>query len=727
MKRLTLFCGVFLLPVLSFAQTKLDSVIVESYRAGKNTPVSHTTLNFRDIKRESPVNSVPMVIALLPSVVSSTEGGNGLGYSTMRIRGSEGSRINVTLNGIALNDAESQEVFWVNIPSFTSFLHDIQVQRGVGTSVNGPGALGASVNMRTILNSAEPYGSADFGVGSYKTFLTTVGAGTGLMKSGFSFDIRASHNTGDGYIRNAKTELNSIFASAGWFKGDNFIKFNYILGDQKSGITWEGISPEMMEIDRRYNPAGRYYDKAGNVHYYDNETDNYTQHHFQLHFAHSFNPNWSTSSTLHYTKGSGYYENYKADKKFSSYNLPNQTINGITYNKSDIIIRQSLDNDLIALNWLLSYKSEKGEATTGLFYSYYSGDHFGDLIWSMFNNNIPDNYRWYLNYGYKHDFSLFIRGERNFTGRLVGFADLQYRVVDYTLDGEDKDFVSLNWRGKYNFFNPKAGLTFNVNKRSQLYASLSVGRKEPGRSDIKESVKAQRASEIRPERVLDYEIGYRLKNERLTFNANIYLMEYKDQLVPTGKLSETGYVIKENVKSSFRRGVELSASYRVSSFLSLDANLTLSRNKIKEYTQYVDEFDDNWDLVSQKAILHKNSDIAFSPGVISMAMITLSPSESSRISFRGKYVGKQFMDNTAQATSKIPEYFVTSFSASKNFTLKDERVLEISLFIDNLLDRKYYSNGWIYSAMFLNGESYIEKGLYPQAGINYTIKASFRF
>jgi len=727
MKRLTLFCGVFLLPVLSFAQTKLDSVIVESYRAGKNTPVSHSTLNSATIRKESPVNSVPLMISLLPSVVSSTEGGNGLGYSSMRIRGSEGSRINVTLNGIALNDAESQEVFWVNIPSFSSFLHDIQVQRGVGTSVNGPGALGASVNMRTIFNSPEPYALADFGFGSYNTFLSTVGAGSGLLKSGFSFDFRASHNTGDGYIRNAKTSLNSIFASAGWFRGNNYLKFNYILGDQKSGITWEGISPEMMEIDRRYNPAGEYFDKGGNVHYYDNETDNYTQHHFQLHFAHSFNPYWSMSSTLHYTKGGGYYENYKADKKFSSYNLPNQTINNVTYNKSDIIIRQSLDNDLIAMNWLLSYKSDKGEATAGLFYSYYKGDHYGDLIWSMYNNNIPDNYRWYLNYGYKHDFSLFIRGERNLTGKLVGFADLQYRFVDYSLDGEDKDFVALDWRGEYNFFNPKTGLTFNIDKKNQLYASFSVGRKEPGRSDIKESVKAHRASETKPERVLDYEFGYRFKNESLAFYTNVYLMEYKDQLVPTGKLSETGYVIKENVDNSFRRGVELSASYKLSSYLSLDANLTISKNKIKEYTQYVDEFDDNWDLVSQKQILYKNSDIAFSPAITSMAMVTVNPTESSTISLRGKYIGEQYMDNSSQITSLIPDYFVTSFSASKSITIKEKRVAELSFFIDNLLNRKYYSNGWIYSAIFLNGENYIEKGLYPQAGINYTIKLSYKF
>ncbi len=727
MKRLTLFCGVFLFPVLSLSQTKLDSVVVESYRAGKNTPVSHSTLNKGQIGAESPVSSLPMVLSLLPSVVSSTEGGNGLGYSSMRIRGSEGSRINVTLNGIALNDAESQEVFWVNIPSFTSFLHDVQLQRGVGTSVNGPGAFGASVNMRTLINSAESYGLADFGYGSYNTFVSTIGAGSGLMKNGFSFDFRASHNTGDGYIRNAKSELNSIFASAGWFRGNNYMKLNYIFGDQKTGITWEGISPEMMEIDRRYNPAGLYYDKAGNIQYYDNETDNYTQHHIQLHFAHSFNSNWTLNSTLHYTKGGGYYENYKRERKFNSYNLPNQTIDGVTYSKSDVIIRQSLDNDFFALNGVISYKTGEGDASAGIYYSNYKGDHFGDLIWSMYNSNIPENFQWYLNSGYKHDLSLFVRGERNLGESFVAFADLQYRMVNYTLDGDDKDFVSLDWGERYHFFNPKAGATFILNKREQLYASLSVGRKEPGRADIKESVKALRSSDIKPEKVVDYEFGYRIKNASLDFSANVYLMEYKDQLVPTGKLSETGYVIKENVNSSYRRGLELAASWRASRLFIFDANLTLSRNKIKEYTQYLDQFNDYWELVSQKQVLHKNSDIAFSPEIISMGMITFTPNDITKISFRGKYIGEQFMDNSSDRSMMIPQYFVASFNASRNFTIKDNRNIELSLFIDNLFNRKYYSNGWVYSAMFLNGERYLEMGLYPQAEINYTLKLSFRF
>lgn len=737
MKRLALFCGVIFLPLLSqaqdigqkekVAQTKLDSVVVESFRGGKNTPVTHSTMDINLLKKQSPVSSVPMVLSLLPSVVASTEGGNGLGYSSVRIRGSEGSRINVTLNGIALNDAESQEVFWVNIPSFTAFLQDIQVQRGVGTSTNGPAAFGASINMRTLFTAQEPYGVADFSIGSYNTYLSTLGAGSGLLNNGLSFDFRYSRNRGDGYIRNAKTDLGSLFAAAGWYNGDNSLKLTYIMGDQKSGITWEGVSKEQMESDRRFNPSGSYYDKAGNLHFYQNETDNYLQHHIQAHFTHRISPKLVWSSTIHFTKGDGYYENYKSNRKFSEYNLPLQNVNGVEYTRSDVVIRQELDNRYIALNTTLSLNTKEVNTTAGVTYSYYDGDHFGKLIWSMYNNNIPENHRWYLNKGFKADLSAFARVEKSLSSKVIAFADLQYRRVDFTLRGEDKDFAALDWNGEYNFINPKAGITVNLNIANQLYASVAVGRKEPGRSDIKESIKALTASEIKPERVIDYEAGYRYKSKKTALSANLYFMEYKDQLVPTGKLSETGYVIKENVEHSFRRGIELSSSWKPIHYLGVDANLTLSSNKILNYTWFLDQFDENWILVSQRAVKFDNTQIAFSPSVTGMGMITILPSKSSSIALQGKYVGKQFMDNTSNLARSVPQYFVMGLSASKSFEFKSERYVDIQLFIDNILNRKYFSNGWVYSAEFLNGESYSEEGLYPQAEINFTLKVSFRF
>ncbi|MFA5850648.1 MAG: TonB-dependent receptor plug domain-containing protein [Bacteroidales bacterium] len=740
MKKLTLFCGVFLLPFLSLAQntgqkekttiSKLDSVVVEAWRAGKNTPVSYSRMESKEIRQVSPSQSLPMVLSLMPSVVTSTEGGNGLGYTSMRIRGSEGSRINVTVNGIALNDAESQEVFWVNIPSFAGFLQDIQVQRGVGTSTNGSGAFGASINLRTLFAQPEAYGIAESGVASYKSYMTMIGAGTGLMKNGLSFDVRYSHNSGEGYIRNAKTNLNSLFATIGWLKGKSAMRINYIMGDQKSGITWEGISREQMESDRRYNPAGMYYDAAGNVHYYDNETDNYIQHHLQYHHILSINDNLSLSSTLHFTKGDGYYENYKMGRKFSSLGLPNQILEGTTYKKSDVVIQQALDNKYTAFVSNLTYNNAGIRANGGLSYSYYHGDHFGDLIWAMYNQNIEENFRWYHNFGYKSDFSLFMKGEFNLTGKIVAFADIQYRGVRFTLRGEDKDMVSLDYKMKYNFFNPKIGLTYNMNTKNQFYASMAVGRKEPGRSDIKESIKSGRADEIKDERLIDYEAGYRLNLTKLVLSANIYMMEYKDQLVPTGKLSETGYVIKENVPVSSRRGVELAAAWKPVKQLRIDANLTLSSNKIKNYTAWTDMYDNenDWNPLPQKSRFFETTDLSFSPGTTGMAMVSFFPWESASISFNGKYVGKQYYDNTSSDTRSIPSYFVIGLKATKSFKLGSSSFMDVHFYIDNILNRKYFSNAWVYMAEFSNGANpYIEEGLYPQAGINFTAKVAFRF
>jgi iron complex outermembrane receptor protein len=671
-----------------------------------------------------------MALSLTPSVVTSTEGGNGLGYSSLRVRGSDGSRINVTVNGIALNDAESQEVFWVNIPSFTEFLQDVQIQRGVGTSTNGSGAFGASINMRTLYANPEAYGIADFGVASYNSFMTTLGAGTGLMKNGLSFDIRCSHSSEDGYVRNAKTKLNSIFASLGWKKERSSLRLNYIMGDQTSGITWEGISKEMMETDRRFNPAGMYYDAAGNVHYYDNETDNYLQHHIQAHYIIQLTNNLLLSSTLHYTKGDGYYENYKINRKFSSFGLSAQTIDGVVYNKSDAVIRQALDNNYTAFTSNLQYNKDVINLKAGVSYSYYDGDHFGNLIWSMYNQNIPGNYKYYLNNGFKSDYSAYVKGEIVIASNFVAFADLQYRGVKYTLRGEDKDFVSLNYDVKYNFFNPKFGLTYNMNKFNQFYFSTSVGRKEPGRSDIKESIKSGRANEIKQERLIDVELGYRLSLAKLVLSANVYLMEYKDQLVPTGKLSETGYVIKENVPISFRRGVEISAAWTPAKWLKLDGNLTLSRNLIKNYTAWIDFYDNDsdWNPLPQKSVYYDKTNLSFSPEVVGMSMISFYPCKNTSLSLNGKLVGQQYYDNTSSNSRSIPSYFVMGFHGSQTFKLKSGSYMDFHLYVDNLLNKKYFSNGWVYSAEFRNGApAYVEEGLYPQAEINITAKIAFRF
>ena len=737
MKKL-LLCGVLFLPFLSHAQNKeqnekgtikLDSIVVEAYRAGKNTPVSYTRIRREELLSAAPSNSIPMLLSLTPSVVSSTEGGNGLGYSSMRIRGSEGSRINVTLNGIALNEAESQEVFWVNIPSFSSFLQDVQVQRGVGTSSNGSAAFGASINMRTLSTASEPYGNAEFSVGSYGTFMSTIGAGTGYSKSGLSADFRFSRNMGEGYIRNAKTDLISFFGSLGWYNGKSSVRINYILGDQKSGITWAGISREQMEKDRKFNPAGTYYDAAGNVHYYDNETDNYRQHHIQAHFITMLKPSLSLSATAHYTKGDGYYENYKANRKFSDYGLSAQVVRGVSYSRSDMIVQKAMDNHYLAFNTNLQYNTLKFKGSAGMSVSLYSGDHFGNVIWSMYNESIAKRYRWYDNNGNKSDVSAFAKGEYTIGEALTTYLDMQYRRIDYKLLGADDDIVALDWSRGYNFFNPKAGLTLSINKSSQLYASVAVGRKEPGRADIKEAVKADKADDINPERLLDYELGYRLNGENFNLSANIYLMEYKDQLVSTGRLSSTGYVIKENVDKSYRRGVEISAAWRPVSLLRFDGNITLSKNVIRDYVAFVDQYDNenDWNPLPQREYVLDKTTISFSPSLTGMAMATIYPSSTSSLSFDAKYVGKQYIDNMESEDRSIPAYYLLNFRASKTFGLRNNRYMDVQFFVNNLLNRKYFSNGWVYFAQFATGNDYIEEGVYPQAEINFMLRVALRF
>ena len=720
---------------------RLDSIVVSSSRANMNTPVTYTEMSRNQLQKESASHSLPMMLGLQPSVVATTEGGLGLGYTKMSIRGTDDTRTNVTINGIGMNDAESQQVFWVNIPSIHSFLKSAQLQRGVGTSANGSGAFGASLNLETGSSGRNAYGAAEMTVGSYNTYMTTVAAGTGSSPKGFSFDIIYSHGQTEGYIRNAKADLNSLYATAGWQNDDNQLKISYILGDQKTGITWEGISLEMYEKDRRYNIAGEYYDEMGNVHYYDNETDNYKQHYIQAAYTHKFGYFTTWNTTLNFTKGDGYYENYKGDTKFSKYGLDPIVIkegNGpdateTTYKKSDFIVQQAMDNSYWAANTGLFHEKGNLKASGGISYSFYNGNHFGDMLWCK-HMPLESNYRWYENNGKKHDYSAYIRAELEFASAFTAYADLQYRGVNYALEGMDKDFAKLDWKKNYNFFNPKAGITFAPNDASRIYASVAVAHREPSRSDIKESIKSAAADKLKAEQLVDVEIGYRYNSQNLALSANLYLMEYKNQLVATGKLTEVGYVIKENIPDSYRRGIELAAGWQASRMLKLDANLTLSRNKAVNYTAWVDTYNnpDEWAPVAQTQMYFEKSNLILSPEVTGMAMVTLTPGAGFNFSLNGKYVGKQYMDNFNSDISKVPAYFVSSLNISKDFNLGKANggssKLNIALTIDNLFNNKYWSYGWIYQAWFADGSApYVEQGVFAQAPTNFMLKAAWRF
>jgi len=730
---------------------RLDSVVVSVSRAGKDTPVTFTMVGKEELSRFNPLNSLPMNLSFQPSVVTVNEGGTGLGYSKMNIRGSKGSQINVTLNGITLNDAESQEVFWVNIPALSSMISSVQVQRGLGTSANGAGAFGASINLSTASVGSQPSASAEASVGSYGTFIGTFAAETGLLRSGLYFKAAYSRGITDGYIRNAFADVQSAMAALGWMNERNSLRLTWMMGDQRTGITWEGISMEQYASDRRYNPAGEYLDRYENVRYYDNETDNYTQHHLQLNYTRSFSETLSWSTTFNYTRGDGYYENYKDGKEFSEFQMSSPVVDGVLYEKGDFITREGLGNDYFVINSDVRYKTQALNLTAGLNLSRYDGDHTGSVLWNdvLGDSFDYDAHRWYSNRGLKQEASAFVRGEVKCCKGLTAFADLQYRGVWLDMSGPEDDGVSLDYSGNWQFFNPRAGLSWRWNPALRVYASAALGHREPGRSDIKELIldanKAASAGvqgrevDIRPEKMLDIELGCEYSTEKLSLSANIYMMEYWDMLLETGKLSDVGYAIKENVPRSWRRGVELSALWKPLEWLQLNGNITLSTNKIKKYTAYYEMYDNStdWNYLGQHKVDFSNTDILMSPSIVGMAGVTFrplsalsGPFNSLYLSLDGKYVGRQYYDNTSSRERSIPAYFTSFLSVGCDLPMnaRKENVISLSFHVNNLFNNMYYADAWLWRAYFKDSDQYhAQVGIYPQAPANFMFKVGLKF
>ena len=703
---------------------RLDSVVVSASRAGSGTPVTFSMVGQEELRSANPSFSLPMSLRLEPSVVTWNEGGTGLGNSSMTIRGSKGSQINVTLNGITLNDSESQEVFWVNIPSLTRLLSSVQVQRGLGTTAGGSGAFGASINMNTAFVTLDPYGSFDFSAGSYNTFLTTVSAGTGLLPGGWYLSAAFSKGVTDGYIRNAFVDSKSAFVVAGFLRGRNSLRLTWLMGDQRSGITWDGIDYEQYEKDRRYNGAGKYKDEFGNVFYYDNQTDNYTQHHLQLNYTRVLGNGLTWSNTFNYTRGDGYDEYLKTGRSLSDYGLPDPA--GVQF--SDMIYRKKMGNDYYVLHSDLRYRRERLDLTGGVNAARYNGAHFGEMLWARILGEDFDYAKlnregsWYGNDTRKTDVSGFVRGELRPVRNLVLYGDLQLRRIGLLMDGADDDGASVDYTADWTFFNPRAGVSWYPAKGHKAYASIALGHREPGRSDIKENVKGT-LSPIRPERMTDIEIGYEWTLDHFQGSADIYLMEYRDMLLETGRLSDSGYNIKENVPKGFRRGVEIAAAWTPVQRFRLDGNLTLSRNRIRDYVSYVARADNKGTV----AVPYGDTDMLMSPQVIGMLRGTASLWKGASASLEGKYVGKQFIDNTMREEMAIPSYFIADFSLTQSFRVRTG-TLSVTGYVNNLFNHLYYASGWRWESY--NPETqelYTGVGVYPQAPCNLTLKLRYSF
>ena len=702
-----------------------NDVIISATRAGGQAPFAYTNVAGDILEKRNSGQDLPYLLSLTPSFIETSEAGNGIGYTSMRIRGTDASRINVTIDGIPLNDPESQQVFWVDLPDLASSVDNIQVQRGVGTSSNGAGAFGASINIQTRGIENEPFAEINSSTGSFGTFKNNITAGTGLLKNRFAFQMRYSDLRSNGFIERTGSEHNSAFMSALYRTGNSLLKANIILGKEHTGIGWWGVPSEVLTLNRRYNPAGEYTDENGVSQYYDNESDNYTQNHYQLIYSLKLPGNLSLHSALHYTKGKGYYEEYKEDDSFADYGLSPVTIGGTTFSQTDLIRRKWMSNDFYGFIYSLNYRNETIEASFGGGMNLYSGDHFGRIIWMRYPGATERDHQWYFNNGDKGEASIYGKMSWKVSQKLSVFGDLQYRYIKYRLEGSDDDLKNIGQIHRFSFFNPKAGLFFSITSNQDAYLSFSVANREPTRTDFKEASGDNKATP-RSERLFDTELGYKLKFAKSSFAVNLYYMAYKNQLVPTGELSNVGYPIMTNVKESYRAGAEFIAGFIPADFIGWDFSLTLSRNKILDFTEhYIDYNTSDWSSVYKSKKLGA-VDIAYSPSAIAGSDLSIKLIPEIRFHFISKFVGRQYFDNTMNSNRKLDPYFYNNLMIDIEPETKHLKGASLQLLLNNIFNTKYESNAY--------GGNWFEDGIekswsyyFPQAGVNFMLKLALKF
>ena len=678
---------------------QLDNVLVSAVRVTAKTPVTFSNMDKKEIKFRNLGQDIPVLMNYLPSVVTTSDAGGGIGYTGIRVRGSDATRVNVTINGIPYNDAESQGTFWVNMPDFASSVESLQLQRGVGTSTNGSGAFGASLNMLTDSYASKPTGEISSSYGSFNSNKNTVKFSTGLLNDHFELAGRLSTIKSDGYVDRASSDLKSYFLQGTYVGKTTLIKALVFGGTEKTYQSWNGIDAETLNSDRTYNSAGKYKDEAGNVHFYDNETDNYEQNHYQLHWSESFSDKWSTNLAFHYTKGLGYYENYKYNEPVEGYGpiQPTKMVEndlGELVPGTDLIRQKWLDNDFYGTTFSAKYKDEKLDVIVGGGWNKYEGDHYGKVIWARnaSQSELGDHY--YDDFSTKTDGNIFAKANYQFTEKLSFYGDLQYRRVQYKADSPETGLVD----DAFNFFNPKAGLNFEINEKNTLYFSYARANREPNRTDYE-------GGNVKPEKLNDFELGWRFNSEKFQLNSNFYYMGYKDQLILTGRLDDVGAPIRANTEKSYRLGFEFDATISLSDKFILRPNFTLSSNK-------------NVDLAVEGQY-YGTTKIAYSPEVIAGNIIVYSPIKSLHISLLQKYVGEQYMNNIELPEAKLADYFVNDLNVS--YEIKPRAVFKsitITGLVNNILDKKYVSNGAMWD---------IYPYYYPQAGINFLAGLTLKF
>jgi len=720
--------------VLTISMTEdlqlIEEITVLAIRADSKTPTTYSDIKLKEIEANNFGQDLPYILNTLPSTVVTSDAGAGVGYSGIRIRGVDPTRTNVTINGIPVNDSESHGVYWVNMPDFASSVDNIQVQRGVGTSSNGASAFGASINIKTDKVNKNAYGVIDNSYGSFNTWKNTVKAGTGLINGKFTVDTRLSRISSDGYIDRAESDLKSYYLSGSWHGKKSLLRATVFSGKEKTYQAWYGtpesiINGSQEEItayaDRNYISgsdvenlltSGRTY----NFYTYENEVDNYQQDHYQLHFNHSFNHNLKFSSALHYTRGKGYYEQYKAGQDFSNYGFTPINLTSDTITSTDLIRRRWLDNHFYGGVFSLNYEKGPLSLIFGGGANQYLGGHYGEVVWAEFASDSDIRDRYYDNDASKLEAHSYLKGTYKYGG-LTFYGDIQYRHIDYTFLGIDDvngAIEAVDQTLSFDFINPKVGFMYDFNDRNNTYVSVAVANREPVRRDFRESTPE---NQPKIENLINLEVGYRYKGRKLMVNANTYYMHYNDQLVLTGQINDVGDYTRTNVDISHRAGIELEAGYHLTKKISVTGNLTLSDNKIDTFNEYLD----NYDIGGQDTIAHSNSALAFSPNIIAAAGLKYEPLKGLNISFLGKHVGDQFLDNTSTDTRKLDAY--TTFNLQMSYTIKEVLFKEITfgLLVNNLFDERYENNGYTWGYIY-GGERTVENFYYPQAGRNFLVR-----
>lgn len=681
----------------------LQPVEIRAVRAGDNAPFTKTNLDKKSIEKNNLGRDLPFLLDQTPSVVVNSDAGNGVGYTGIRIRGSDATRINVTLNGIPYNDVESQGSFFVDLPDISSSVNSIQIQRGVGTSSNGAGAFGGSINVSTNEFREEAYGETNNSYGSFNTWKHTVKAGSGLLNNHFTIDARLSKVRSDGFIDRASSDLHSFYLSAAYLTPTSSLRLNVFSGREKTYQAWNGILQEDLAKSRTYNSAGT--EKPGEP--YNNQTDNYQQDHYQLFFNHRFSDQLSFNTAVFLTRGLGYYEEYQAKEKYTTYGLANYITGRDTTRTTDLVRQLWLDNYFYGNVTSIQYRKGGTQFTAGGGVNRYDGKHYGNIIWSQLGG-IPKDYQWYNLDAFKTDASIYGKLQQNLWAHWSGFLDLQYRTVKYDLNGFRKN-PDLIIHNTYNFFNPKAGIAYNKDNW-KTYLSYSQGNKEPNRDDFEAGTKEQ----PKPEKLHDIEMGIEKRSSLYSWSATFYYMLYKNQLVLTGKQSDVGAYTRTNVRKSYRRGIELQGNLSINSWLNAGGNLALSENKILRSNEFLDDYDNG----GQKLVSYRKTDISFSPAVVASTVINFLPVKRGELSLIGKWVGRQYLDNTGSKARSLSEYYVQDLRAI--YTINNKLFKEINLIfqLNNLFNRTYEPNGSTYS--YISGGARInENYLFPMAGTNW--------